>query len=111
MISVCIATYNGEKYIKEQLNSIIIQISQEDEIVVSDDWSNDRTLEIVSNYQDNRIKILFNKKEKGYSKNFENAILYAKGDIIFICDQDDVWLPNKVSRMIDALKKSTIGYS
>ena len=104
MISVCIATYNGGQFIKEQLDSILVQLSEHDEIIVSDDHSDDDTLTLISNYKDNRIKIFINQNEKGYTKNFENAISRATGDIIFICDQDDVWMNNKVQRMVEALE-------
>jgi glycosyltransferase involved in cell wall biosynthesis len=104
MISVCIATCNGEKYIKEQLNSILCQIGTEDEVVVSDDCSTDLTLDIIENYYDNRIKILRNSGRCGVVGNFENAIRNAKGDYIFLCDQDDVWLENKVQICLQALQ-------
>jgi glycosyltransferase involved in cell wall biosynthesis len=108
MITVCIATFNGEKYIKEQLDSILSQIGLNDEIVISDDHSKDKTLNIIGSYNDKRIKIFINKNKKGYSKNFENAINNANGDIIFICDQDDVWMENKVKVMLKALQKSPL---
>jgi len=104
MISVCLASYNGEKYIHEQLDSILCQIDDEDEIIVSDDGSTDKTLQIISNFADNRIKIFSNNNKKAKSKfpfyrttcNFENALKRAKGDIIFLADQDDVWETNKI---------------
>ncbi|MDQ6529601.1 glycosyltransferase [Flavobacterium sp. LHD-85] len=108
MISVCIATYNGEKYIVEQLESILPQLDAKDEIIISDDHSKDNTLEVIGNLKDNRIKIFLNEKENGYSKNFENAINKSSGDIIFISDQDDVWMCNKVQIMIKALSKSSL---
>ena len=104
-ISVCLATFNGERYIEEQLASILCQIEENDEIIVSDDSSTDRTIDIIKNVNDKRIKIYKNELEKGYSKNFENAINHAKGKFIFLCDQDDVWMPNKVERMMIKLKK------
>lgn len=108
MISVCMATYNGEKYIKEQINSILFQLGDNDEIIISDDNSTDETLTIASGYSDERIKIFLNENQKGFSKNFENAINKASGDIIFICDQDDVWMDNKVEVMINELSKTSL---
>lgn len=108
MVTVCIATYNGEKYISEQLNSILPQLSLSDEIIISDDHSTDKTLEIIKSFEDNRVKIFMNENKKGYSKNFENAITKAAGDYIFICDQDDVWMDNKVDMMIDALSTTSL---
>lgn len=104
MISVCLATYNGEKYIKEQLLSILYQLGINDEVIISDDHSTDHTLEIVRSLNDNRIKIYFNEKENGYTRNFENALEKAKGDIIFLSDQDDVWLDDKVQKSLLLLK-------
>ena len=72
MVTVCIATYNGEKYISEQLNSILPQLSLSDEIIISDDHSTDKTLEIIKSFEDNRVKIFMNENKKGYSKNFGN---------------------------------------
>lgn len=97
MISVCIATYNGAKYINEQIKSILSQLSLEDEIIISDDSSTDNTLEIIKKIKDNRIKIFPNQTFRNPIFNFENALKLAKGDYIFLADQDDVWLKNKVS--------------
>lgn len=114
MISVCIATYNGEKYLKEQIDSILKQLSKDDEIVVSDDGSTDRTLEIIKEYNDSRIIVLSHKKNPAWkgrtassflfaSDNFENAINHSKGDIIFLSDQDDIWYKNRVSTTVPLL--------
>ena len=96
MISVCMATYNGERYLKEQVDSILNQLSISDELIVSDDGSLDNTLNILRSYNDNRIKIFKNTGRKGVVGNFENALYQAKGNYIFLADQDDVWLSNKV---------------
>lgn len=104
MISVCIATYNGEKYIKKQIESILPQLSDIDEIIVSDDKSVDSTLKIIKEFSDKRIKIVFNKLERGYTNNFENAINHSSGNFIFLSDQDDVWIDNKVSETLNLLK-------
>ena len=95
-ISVCMATYNGGRYIKEQIDSILPQLSSTDEIIISDDNSNDNTLEIIDGYRDSRIKVYRHEKRDCYTSNFENALKYASGEYIFLCDQDDVWFPNKV---------------
>lgn len=104
MVSVCIATYNGEKYIREQLASILKQLSSEDEIIISDDSSTDNTVNILRSYNDKRIKIFPNNHFYSPIYNFENAIKHASGNYIFLADQDDIWLPNKVSRMYAKLK-------
>ncbi|WP_294304072.1 glycosyltransferase family 2 protein [uncultured Chryseobacterium sp.] len=103
-ISICIATYNGEKFISEQIDSILKQIKNHDEIIISDDGSIDKTLEIVESFNDKRIRIIHNRGEKGYTPNFQNALKQASGDIIFISDQDDVWLPGKYNAVIEDLK-------
>ena len=102
MISVCMATYNGEKYIKSQIESILSQIPENAELIISDDGSNDRTLEIISSINDDRISV-YHSKLKNLIKNFENAISQASGNIIFLTDQDDIWKPNKVERMLEIL--------
>lgn len=97
MISVCIASYNGEKYIKEQLVSILPQLAPQDEIIVSDDGSTDHTRNIILSLGDRRIKMIEGPKQHSPTFNFENAIKEAKGDYLFLADQDDVWKENKVS--------------
>ncbi len=107
MISVCMATYNGEKYIKEQLESILKQIGPEDEVILSDDGSKDSTAEVVKSLNDKRIKFVYNQGTHGFTHNFENALRLAKGDYIFLSDQDDIWLDNKVEVMMRYLKDYT----
>jgi len=104
MISVCIATYNGEKYIKEQLNSILGQLSENDEIIISDDGSFDRTLDIIKSIDDMRIKVLENQSFKSSIFNFENALNHSIGDIIVLSDQDDIWKENKIEVITKFMK-------
>lgn len=103
-ISVCIATYNGEKYILRQLESILLQLGENDEIIISDDYSTDNTLELVKSINDKRINVSYNKRKRGYSHNFENALENASGDIIFLSDQDDVWYEDRVKKMVAKLQ-------
>ena len=105
MISVCIATFNGEKYIREQICSIASQISPEDEIIVSDDGSTDNTISVIKELDIPNIRIIHHIQDHGYTANFENAITHSKGDIIFLSDQDDIWLPNKVKICIEQMEK------
>lgn len=117
MISVCIATHNGEKYIKKQLESILSQLSFSDEIVISDDGSTDQTIKLIQSFEDKRIKVLTYKQHFDYSKfylssyyyataNFYNALKYAQGEIIFLADQDDIWVENRVSVFMEALERA-----
>lgn len=103
-ISVCMATYNGEKYIKEQIESILCQLGDDDELIISDDGSTDDTIKIVNSLSDYRINLIKNNNERGYTKNFENALSASTGDVIFLADQDDVWVENKLEICLDALK-------
>ena len=105
-ISVCIATYNGEKYIKEQLVSILKQLGIEDEIIISDDGSSDRTIDIIKALHDDRIHIYINSQRNGVVSNFNNALTHANGDIIFLSDQDDIWLENKVELSLMKMKNN-----
>ena len=107
MISVCMATFNGERYIKEQVSSILQQLDTDDEIIVSDDGSTDSTLQVLAAFQDPRIKV-FNGPQTGLTYNFENAIKNANGDYLFLSDQDDVWEYNKVERMMEALRHADL---
>lgn len=95
-VSVCVATYNGEKFIKEQINSILNQLAKIDEVIISDDSSSDRTVEIIKAINDPRIKIFENNEFRSPIYNFGNALSKADGDIIFLADQDDIWLEGKV---------------
>lgn len=103
MVSVCLATFNGSKYIVRQLKSILSQLGDNDEIIVSDDNSTDDTCDLLVSFNDKRITVVKNSGNKGPVSNFENALKVAKGDYIFLSDQDDIWLPNKVSVMCAGL--------
>lgn len=120
MVSVCIASHNGEKYIKTQISSILAQLDNNDELIISDDGSTDATLDIVKGFNDSRIKLISYKqddyiKDKRYcrsfyyaSYNFENALKQAKGEYIFLSDQDDIWNDNKKEEMLLALVSNDI---
>src|SRR5688572_17357597 len=99
-LSVALASFNGERYIAEQLKSIAQQARLPDELVVSDDASTDNTPEIVLEFARHApfpVQFFQNSERLGSTRNFEAAIRACKGDIIFLCDQDDVWYPNKVA--------------
>lgn len=105
MISVALCTYNGERYIEEQLLSILSQSLSVDEIVICDDRSTDGTVEIIKRiqqaYSNVNIQLIINETNKGVTKNFEGALEKCKGDIIFLSDQDDVWEYDKVKKTLE----------
>jgi len=114
MISVCMATYNGARFIKQQIDSILSQLSDNDELIISDDGSSDGTLEIIDAYYDKRIKVFNHEKTcrsdmyrnfRFVTENFENALNQAHGDYIFLTDQDDIWLPSKVERCMKLFRE------
>jgi glycosyltransferase involved in cell wall biosynthesis len=102
-LSVALCSYNGEKYIKKQLESIFNQTIPVDEIIICDDGSNDRTIEIISQIQNEnptKINLHQNTKNLGCTKNFEKAIELCQGDYIFLSDQDDLWKKDKVEKTL-----------
>lgn len=103
MNSICVATYNGEQYIEQQLRSILEQIAPEDEVIVSDDGSTDGTLARIQALKDKRIRVVSH-PHVGATQSFYIALDQAKGDYIFLSDQDDVWLEQKVARSIEVLQ-------
>lgn len=112
-ISVALCTYNGEQYIEEQLKSILNQYYRELEIVIVDDCSNDKTVEIISKYAatDSRIKLFVNDSNLGFNKNFEKALKLTSADYIAISDQDDLWLPEKIGTLWPSLGDNWLVFS
>ncbi|WP_066055810.1 glycosyltransferase family 2 protein [Robertmurraya korlensis] len=104
-ISVCLASYNGEQFIVRQLDSVVKQLKKDDQIVVVDDGSNDNTVQLLKETYGNRIELYINEKNLGPIKSFEKAISLAKGDIIFLCDQDDIWEDNKVQKVLECVRE------
>lgn len=104
MLSVCMPTYNGEKFIGRQLASILKQLGENDEVVISDDSSTDKTVEIVKSFNDRRIRLLDENKFHSPIYNLENALKNAHGDFIFLSDQDDEWTEEKVKICLENLK-------
>lgn len=109
-VSVAMAAYNGEQYISEQIESILPQLRESDELIVSINPSTDRTEEIVKGYQSNnsKIKVTICKKT-GVLANFENAIRECNNDIIFLSDQDDIWVGDKVKKQLKLFSDSSVG--
>lgn len=107
-VSVALCTYNGEKYLEDQILTILHQSFPVSEIIVCDDRSKDCTIEILRKFQkiDNRIKIHINKENLGIIKNFEKAINLCKGDLIFLSDQDDLWKKEKVEKVVNYFEEN-----
>ena len=106
-ISVVMASYNGASYIKEQLHSIDNQSVNPDEIIIIDDASTDNTVSLINDFFDNTDidgKLIVHEKNMGYKNTFLETLKYADGDIIFFCDQDDVWQENKIERMVAVIR-------
>lgn len=112
LISMVLCTYNGEKFIEEQINSLLKQTYSNIEIIISDDASADNTAAILNKYKTNSvIKVFLQQTNLGSIKNFEFAIRQTRGEFITFSDQDDIWLPDKIQTMYDAIGGSYLIYS
>ena len=108
MISVCMATFNGQKFILKQVQSILCQLNDEDELIIIDDKSTDNTVKILKKLDDIRIKILINPSNMGSIFSFNKALSLAIGEYIFLSDQDDIWYSNKIDASIEHLEKDKL---
>ena len=104
MVSVCMAVKDGSRFLEDQISSILPQLRGEDDLIISDDHSTDNTIALIENLNDKRIKLLINPGE-GLVSNFENALLAARGQYIFLADQDDIWHPDKIKIMLNYLQR------
>lgn len=107
--SIVMTTYNGEEHVKEQLQSLLNQSLKANEVLIYDDGSTDNTINIIrefiaSNDLSDSWKLIQNKENKGWKRNFMEGIWKAKGDYIFPCDQDDIWYDNKLEKMIKIME-------
>lgn len=102
-VSVCMAAYNGANHIAEQISSILPELGEHDELIIVDDHSTDNTTDIILGFEDGRIRLLETDVNAGYVRTFERALGEARGDFVFLSDQDDVWMPGRVEEMIGAL--------
>lgn len=103
-ISIAMATYNGAKYIQNQLDSFVTQTRQPDELVITDDCSTDNTLEIIQRFAASaQFDVIWEQNERklGYAGNFNRALMKTTGDLVFLSDQDDVWFPEKIQRVAE----------
>lgn len=110
LISVVMCTYNGAKYLKEQIDSILQQTIADFELVVCDDCSNDGTWEILQDYasSNDKIRVCRNERNLGFLKNYEKALGLASGEYVALSDQDDIWMPNHLEVLVNLLGDRTI---
>lgn len=110
MISVAMTVFNGQKYLSEQLKSILMQTISADEVILVDDCSSDNSVFIIKEFinENNLVnwKLIELFENSGYKKSFNRAIEETNGDIIFLCDHDDIWLPKKIEIMSNVMKKT-----
>ncbi|MDP8265843.1 MAG: glycosyltransferase family 2 protein [Candidatus Aceula meridiana] len=112
MISIALATYNGEKYLREQLDSIYGQTYKDIEVVVCDDCSTDGTMLILKEYENKHgLRVYCNEKNLGYIKNFEKAVLLCRGEYVALSDQDDMWVPQKLETLMKELGHNLLIFS
>src|SRR6267142_899212 len=105
-VSVCMAVYNGERFLAFQLKSILGQLGASDELIIVDDSSSDSSAQIARATKDPRVHLHVNESNVGPIKTFERALSLARGDVIFFSDQDDVWLENKLVDTVEALERT-----
>lgn len=103
-VSVCLASYNGEKFIREQIESILYELRPRDQLLICDDGSTDGTCSIIQSFHDERIIFIRNEKNIGFVKNFEKLISLAQGDFIFLSDQDNIWMKGKLQKVLSVFQ-------
>jgi len=108
--SIVMAVYNGQKFLMEQLNSIETQIVRTDQLILVDDCSEDCSLEILRTFATQssiNTMVLSTERNMGHAATFEFGLRHAEGDLIFFCDQDDIWLPEKIQEIVSLAQKRT----
>lgn len=112
LVSIALCTYNGERYLKEQIDSILAQTYKHIEIVIVDDCSSDTTIALLEEYtQKANLRYVINEKNQGFVKSFERAISLCEGEYILLSDQDDVWDTQKIQTLLDAMENHVLVYS
>lgn len=101
-VSVVMATYNGERYLKEQIASVLAELQPGDELIVVDDASRDGTSGLLASVIWPSLRIVQNPSNIGVLRTFERGLMLARGGVVFLCDQDDIWLPGKRAAFINA---------
>lgn len=110
LVSIAMAVYNGERYLRQQVESILKQTVQDFELIMTDDCSKDRTWTLMQELanQDKRIRIYRNDANLGFKDNFQKAISYCTGDYVALSDCDDIWMPNHLEILLDTIGKKTM---
>ena len=111
LVSIALCTYNGERFLKKQIDSLLNQTYSNLQIIICDDASQNNTKAIIDSYADQRLSKIFNQKNIGYIKNFEQAIGLCNGGFIALCDQDDIWKPHKIETMLNNIKDAWLLFS
>jgi len=107
-ISVCMASYNGARYIEKQIESILKQLSFGDELIIVDDCSKDNTISIIKKFNSDYIKLFENEKNIGYVKTFEKALGLSKNNYVCLSDQDDIWIDGRLQNLEEKIKNENV---
>jgi len=110
-VSVCMATYNGEAYLQEQIDSILAELELQDEVIIVDDASSDGTVALLEAIADPRVRVKARTENRGYVRTFEEALSLATGDVLMLADQDDVWISGRRAQLVAALTTSAVAAS
>lgn len=110
-VSVCMATYNGASYVREQIDSILAELEPQDELLVVDDASSDGTIDLLRAIDDPRLVLHARAENRGYVRTFEEALSRASGDVLLLSDQDDIWIPGRRALFLAALEGSAVAAS
>lgn len=110
LVDIVLTTFNGEKYLEEQLNSLLNQTYPHWRLIISDDGSTDETVRLLRRYEklDDRIGIVNIVRQGGVVRNFYKALCFSTSDYVMFCDQDDIWLPDKVASMVNAIRSAEL---
>src|SRR5689334_6476928 len=104
LISIVLCTFNGARFLEDQVESILNQTYPNIELLISDDASIDESIIILKKYEHHPlVKLFYNKQNVGFAKNFETAAMLTKGNYIAFSDQDDIWLPDKIEKLYTAI--------
>lgn len=107
-VSVCMAVYNGARWLRPQLESILSEIADGDEVVIVDDASRDDSVSVIESFADPRVRLVRQNVNRGYVKTFEHAMSLASRDVVFLSDQDDVWVVGRREVLVAALSQADV---